>query len=107
MEFHHQTITNLLVIPEDLILHGLTTLTDEHTDAPTAHLDDQQQAIESLRDVSNSWSTPNERPEPATSILIPTPAQTRRAMKILERKLKQTTITHQPNPRVPNESEKC
>ena len=107
MEFRHQTITALLVTPEKFILHGLTTLTDTLTGAPTAQLDAQHQAIAALSNASNSWAAPNEKSDPAVPILSPTPAQTRRSMKILDRKLKQPPLTRQPNPRVPNEPALC
>ena len=107
MEFRHQTITTPVVTPKNRILHSLATLTDALTDAPTAQSDAQGQAISDLRDAYNSWAAPNERSYPAVPIMSPTPSQTRRAMKILEMNLKHPPITHQPNPRVPNESEKC
>ena len=102
VEFCHQTITTPVVTPEDYILRGLTTLIDALTDDPTTQSDSQRQAIAALCEAYDSWETPNERPYPAILIPSPTPAQTRCAMKILERKMKQTNITQQPAPRFPN-----
>ena len=59
VEFPHQTITNPVVTPEDRILHGLITLIDALTDAPTAQSDAKRQAIVALHDASNSWAAPN------------------------------------------------
>ena len=89
MEFHHQTITTPVVTPEDCILYGIITLTDALMNAPTAQSDAQYQAIASLCNASNSWSDPNEKPDPAVPTPRLNPAQTRCAIKILERKLKQ------------------
>ena len=75
------------------IIHGLTTLTDALIDAPNNQSYAKRQAISDLHDASNSWDTPNDTPEPFTPTLKPTPAQTRRGMKILERKLKHPAIT--------------
>ena len=107
MEFRHQTITTPVVTPEDCIHHGLATLTYALTDAPTSQSYSQHQSITALCDASNSWSAPNEKPDPAVPIPIPAPDQTRRDMKILKRKLKQPPITLQPNTRVPNELAPC
>ena len=107
VEFRHQTITTPVVTPEDRILHGLTMLVDALADAPTAQSDAQLQPIAALHDASTSWAAPNERPDPAFPILRPTPAQTRCAIKILERELKQPDITHHPTPRMPNEPARC
>ena len=107
MEFHHQTITTLVITPKDRIPHGLSTFTDALTDAPTAHSDAQRQAIAALYDAFNSWANPNERPDPAVPITRPTPTQIRRVMKIQERKLKQPVINHQPTTRVPNKPARC
>ena len=41
VEFRHQTITTLVVAPEDRILHGFTMLTNSLTDALIAQSDDQ------------------------------------------------------------------
>ena len=90
VEFRHQTITTPVVTPKDQILHGITRLTDALIDAPTAQSDAQYQAIASLCNASNSWSDPNEKPDPAVPTPRLNPAQTRCAIKILERKLKQT-----------------
>ena len=107
MEFRHQTITTPVVTPEDHILHGITTLTNALTDAPMAHLYAQRQAIAALRDAYNSWATPNERPDPVMTISRHIPSQIRRAMKILDRNLKQPAITHHPDPRVRNKMSRC
>ena len=101
------TIITPVLTPKYRILHRLTLLTDALTYAPTAHPDNQRQAIAALRDASNSWAAPNERLEPAVPTPRPTPVQTRRALEIIERKLKQLPITHKPNPRVPNEPARC
>ena len=93
VESHHQTITTLVVNPKYCIIHGLTTLTDALTDAPTAQSDAQRQSIVALRYASKSWAAPNEKPDPAVPIPRPTPAQNRHAMKILEINVKQTPIT--------------
>ena len=76
-------------------------------DDPTAQSYAQLQAIASLSNAYNSWATPNEIPDPSIPILRPTPAKTRRSMKILERKLTQPAITHQPYPRVPKTISGC
>ena len=107
VEFRHQTITIPLITPEECILHGLTTLTDVLTDVPTAQSDPQCQSIAALLDAYYSWATPNEKPDPSITIPRPTPAQTRRAMKILEGNLKHPPITCQQTPRVTNEPALC
>ena len=89
MEFCHQTITTPVVTPEDRIPHGITTLKYALTDAPTAQSDAQRQSIVALRYASKSWAAPNEKPDPAVPTPRLNPAQTRCAIKILERKLKQ------------------
>ena len=107
VEFFHQTITIPLITPEECILHGLTTLTDVLTDVPTAQSDPQCQSIAALLNAYYSWATPNEKPDPSITIPRPTPAQTRRAMKKLERKPKQPPITHHPTLRVTNKPARC
>ena len=107
VEFRHQTITTPVLTPEDRILPGITTLMDALTDAPTAQSDTQLQATIALRDASNGWASPNYIPDSDVPILRPTPAQTRRAMKILERKLNQPPITRHPTPRVPKKPAIC
>ena len=72
-----------------------------------SQIDPHHKIIAALRNASNSWAAPNERPEPSVPILRPTPTQTRRTMKILERKLKQPAITHHPTPRVHNLPARC
>ena len=107
MELSHQTTTTPEVTPKDRIIHGLNTLKDPLMDKPTSQLDDQRQAIAALHNASNTWVNPNEKPDPAVPILKPTPAQTRRAMKVLERKLNQPPITRQPTPKGPNKPALC
>ena len=107
VEFLHQTITTLLVMPENRIPHGLTTLAYSLTDVPTYQSYAQRQAIAALNEAYTSWATPNERPDTAIPIPMPTPAQTRSAMKILERKLNQPPITRHPTPRVPKKPAIC
>ena len=102
VEFLHQTITTLLVMPENRIPHGLTTLAYSLTDVPTSQSDAQRQAIAALHKAYTSLATPNERPDPSIPIPRPNPAKTRRAMKLLERDIKHPNITHQIAPRVPN-----
>ena len=60
--FCHQIITTPVVTPEDQILHGITTLTDALTDAPSAQLDAQLQSITALCEAFASWSYPDETP---------------------------------------------
>ena len=107
MEFYHQTITTSVVTPEDCIIHGLTTLTDALTDTPMSYSDVQLQSITALCNGSNSWAYSNEKPDPSVPIPWPTPNQTRRAMKILERNLKQPPITRQPTPRLSKDPAPC
>ena len=107
MELCHKAITTLAVTSEERILHGINTLTVTLMDAPTSQSYYQRQAIEYLLDASNSWEASNERTDPAVQIPRPTPVHTRRAMKILERNLKQTHITHQPTIRVTNKLASC
>ena len=107
MKFRHRTITTLVVTPKDRILRGLTTLIDALTDVPIAQSDAQLPAIVALRDASYSWASPKEKPYPSVPIPRPTPVQTIRAIKILERKTKKTPITRQPTPRVPIEPALC
>ena len=102
VEFRHQTIPTPVVTPGYRILHGLTTITDSLTDVPTGHSDAQLKAISALRDATDSWATPDERPDPSIPIPRHTPAQTRCANKTLKRKLEPPFITHQTAPRVPN-----
>ena len=108
MELRHQTITTTVVTPEDRTLHGLTTLKNPLTDAPTSQLDEQPQAITSLRDAYASWASPNDTP---AQILLPGLAQTHqyiRVQKIMMNQPKlQQTINPQKNSRVPNEPARC
>ena len=101
MELCHQNITYPVVTSEDCILHGLTMLTDDLKDDPTAQSDAKRKYIADLHDASNIWADPNEILDPSVPIPRPTPAQTRHAMKILERNLKHPATTHQTTPRVP------
>ena len=57
--------------------------------------------------ISNMWASLNEKLDPDVPILRPTPTQTRRANKILERKLNQTPITRQPTPKGTNDPALC
>ena len=79
VDLHHKTITTPIVTPEDRILHGLTKLTDTLTDAPTAQLDVQLQAITSLHEASVSWTYPDENPEQPP---LPDTYQTRKYIRV-------------------------
>ena len=50
MEFRHQTITTLVVTPEDRILRRIPMLIDALIDAPMAQSDAQRQSISALHD---------------------------------------------------------
>ena len=100
-----------MVTPEYRILHGLTTLTNDLTDAPTAQSDDQFQDITALHDASAILSSPNKTPSPTATIPFPAPYQTRQSIIVQKRMLKHPKLQHiippQSTPRVPNEPAPC
>ena len=94
VELYHQTITTPVVIPKDRILHGITMLINSLADAPTAQSYAQLQAITTLKEVSASWSSPDETSAPTATILLPTPEQTRRSIRVQKIMLKHPKLQH-------------
>ena len=56
VEYCHQSITGPTVTPADWILHGIYTLTNALTDAPSAVHDAQLNAITVLRNAYQNWA---------------------------------------------------
>ena len=67
VEYRHQYITGLTVTPANWILHGIYTLTNALTDAPSAVHEAQLNAITALRDACQSWAG-NSKPNPQPNV---------------------------------------
>ena len=93
-EFRHQNITTPVVTLEDRILRGFIMLTNDLTDAPTAHSYSQLQAITELSNASTSWAPPNETPSPTSTIMLSAPSQNCQYIRLKKRMLNQPKLQH-------------
>ena len=75
VEYRHQSITSPTVTPANRILHGIYTLTNALTNAPSAVHDAQLDAITVLRDACQSWAG-HSKPTPQQHVRHPSPPHT-------------------------------
>ena len=88
IDFHHHSITQPEVTPEDRLQHRLTSLTNALREAPNATNDLQLEVLAKLQDALGQWGGPEEsklaprQAEPASSPDLPLDQQPRRSPRL-------------------------